>query len=91
MSDSDVSRIKITVRRKNKLSMPNVVLHIQVDHKPVGKITVNGVVFYETEPGEHEIEVFVFRGIRTSGTFTFTEDSNVTIHTKLGKLELTSP
>ena len=86
----DEGKIKITFRRKNKLSMPNVVLHIHVDHKPIGKITVNGVVYFETEPGEHEIEVFVFRGIRTNATFNLTCDSEVTIHTKLGKLELSA-
>ena len=84
----DEGKVKVTFRRKNALSMPNVVLHIHVDHEFAGKITPNGVVYFETAPGEHEIEVFVFRGIRATGTFNLSEGSTVMINTKLGKISL---
>ncbi len=87
--DLEEGKIRVTVKRKNKLSMPNVVLHVSVDHKHVGKITVNGTICFDVEPGEHHVEVSVFRGIRTEGDFVFSEGSVLTIHAKLGKLDLT--
>ncbi len=86
--DPEEGKVRITVKRKNTLSMPNVVLHVSVDHKHVGKITVNGTIFFDVEPGEHFVEVSVFHGIRTSGTFMFREGTVLQIFAKLGKIEL---
>lgn len=81
-------KVRITVRRRDSLKMPRVVLHINIDGVRTGKVNPDGTAFLEIEPGTHDVEVLVVKGIRSSGTFEFREGTCLNIEAKLGKIEL---
>jgi len=80
--------IRVKVKRKDSLSMPRVALQISVDQNIVGKIGPDGTTYIDIAPGEHNLDVFVVKGIRASGAYTFKEGSCINIEAKLGKIIL---
>ena len=85
---SENEKIHVRVKRKDGLKMPRVMLQISIDQSLVGKVGPDGTTNIETTPGEHHMEVFVVRGIRAAGTYTFKEGSCINIEAKLGKIVL---
>ena len=78
---------RIYVSRKDGLRAPNVVVKVLVDAKEVCEVRPNGNGQFETTLGEHEVEVKIVRGIRTSKKVTIESGSQIRIKTDLGKIE----